>query len=131
VSEQPFPPWVAAKMGAMIPVSNEMLRMFRMDHEPYTPEQQAAMDAWHAECRRLEADYDERLRAALVAVTDPMLRAIIDHHGPAVDYGDYEVCQGCDLDGYEVETPGWPCSTTVLIGERLGVAQPVKPWMPR
>lgn len=55
--------------------------------------------------------------AALAAVTDPILRAVIDHHArdPEDPY-----CQGCDQ-GCRCDAPEWPCSTIVLICEGLGV----------
>lgn len=60
--------------------------------------------------------------AALAAVTDPVLRAVIDHHRRQGedDPFDRRRCNGCDQ-GCSCDTAAWPCSTIVAICEALGV----------
>lgn len=75
---------------------------------------------WQARAQAARLRKGEVL-AALAAVTDPILRAVIDHH--ARDTKDSywsRNCQGCDQ-GCSCDVPEWPCSTIVLICEGLGV----------
>lgn len=57
-----------------------------------------------------------------------LLFAVVELHGPKPYSVGFDgvvwrwQCEGCDLDGYEAEPPEWPCQTTRLIAEHLGVA---------
>ena len=55
--------------------------------------------------------------AALAAVTDPALRAVIDLHQLDREYGAH--CQGCDQ-GCSCDLAEWPCSTIVAVLDALG-----------
>lgn len=54
-------------------------------------------------------------QAAAMARVAPALRPILELHGPSFDswYGG-AVCDGCDGEGYERESPAWPCRTWEL-----------------
>jgi hypothetical protein len=32
------------------------------------------------------------------------------------------ICEGCDSDGYDAEWPSWPCRTSTVVAEVLGVS---------
>lgn len=60
------------------------------------------------------------LVADLDAVTDPVARAVLDlHHA-----GDEVECTGCEFDGWEAESPDWPCRTVITVAETLGIPVP-------
>lgn len=70
-------------------------------------EEHRAKDA--ARHRELAADADA---LDIVALEHPALAAVIELHRPVDCYaGEWPVCDGCDMDGYEAERPGWPCRT--------------------
>ena len=56
-----------------------------------------------------------------------VLVELIKLHGPkpSMVFHDGTVrswqCEGCDVDGYEWEYPEWPCQTTTVIAQHLGV----------
>lgn len=78
-------------------------------------------DEWRAQhqARRESARLRKgEVRAALAGVTDPALRAVLDHHAQDTEYGSN--CRGCDQ-GCSCDCARWPCSTVVLIAELLGV----------
>lgn len=55
-----------------------------------------------------------------------LLHDLIELHGPTpfMVHNDgtvrWWVCEGCDSEGYEAESPGWPCRTIQLIMCSLG-----------
>lgn len=62
-----------------------------------------------------------------VARRTPLLTELVELHRPEPSFvrpdgtvGWWQ-CRGCDADGYEWEYPSWPCRTSELIAERLGV----------
>jgi hypothetical protein len=88
-----------------------------------TPEERAEMERARAEYRQREALRLEALAAArerLAAITDPLTRAILDLHAE----GEREECQGCDVDGYEAESPPWPCRTVETVAAHHGIGLP-------
>lgn len=101
------------KYGGSFFVTDEALA--RRESAPMTQEQRAAINKWMIQVKREDERYTNRLLAALSAVTDPILKAVIKHHRDEDGY-----CYGCgngDADGY-------PCSTLDIIGEQLGVEGP-------
>ncbi len=111
------------KVGMIVQVSKEMLadhvgwqsamlNMFRPDNR--TPEQReadrAVMLARFAETRqRIEAEH-----ATVLAAAHPLVLPILELHGPVFGEAGYDntaYCEGCDVDGYEAEQPGFPCRT--------------------
>ena len=63
---------------------------------------------------------------SLDAITEPLARAILDHHKP--DEYDWRgsqtvYCEGCDM-GCSCEAATWPCSTVRLIADRYGIDMP-------
>lgn len=54
-----------------------------------------------------------------------VVRAVLELHKPepysALTPDGYQVCTGCDGDGYEWERPASPCSTIRVIADALGV----------
>ena len=80
----------------------------------------------------------EAAYSVLHAATDGVVREIVELHKPvpykvrkaedvAPDrYADGKVvvwwnCEGCEFGGYDGEPAQWPCSTTSLIAERVGL----------
>ena len=62
---------------------------------------------------------------ALWAVTDGLVREIVELHGPKPDVYTHMVkwrCEGCEAYGYDAEYPDWPCETSGLIAQHLGVS---------
>lgn len=57
---------------------------------------------------------------ALLAATDGALRAVVELHAPQWHTWRW-CCEGCDMDGYDVEAPEWPCRTVELAAQELGV----------
>ena len=84
---------------------------------PLTPEENAEWEARERSARLRKGE----VLAALAAVTDPTLRAVIDHHERHTKDG-YSTahCHGCDQ-GCSCDWPTWPCSTIITICERLGI----------
>lgn len=76
-----------------------------------TDEQKAAVAAREAE--RTEAK--KRVEAAVIAVTEPALRAVLDLHR---DTG-YE-CYGCDSGEYGAQ---WPCPTIETVAPFIGITE--------
>ena len=71
----------------------------------------------------------EAYRRLLDATDNPLIRAVLELHGPEHGYIRHDGtcewrCEGCEAGGYEWEYPDWPCETAVLIGLRLGVEGP-------
>ena len=61
---------------------------------------------------------------ALWTASNGLVREIVELHGPKPQVYPRTVtwrCEGCDVDGYEWEYPGWPCETSALIAQQLGV----------
>ncbi|HEU4422112.1 MAG TPA: hypothetical protein VFR67_06175 [Pilimelia sp.] len=59
---------------------------------------------------------------ALHAATNGLMREVVELHKPE-RYGFASwACHGCDGAGYDWEPPDWPCSTSELIAERLGIS---------
>lgn len=61
--------------------------------------------------------------AALDAITDPLARALLDHHKKAEDSWD-DGCEGCDPGSSAESRPEWPCSTVEKIAEAQGITMP-------
>lgn len=61
----------------------------------------------------------------LTAITEPLVRAILDHHSPLISEGLSRTvyCEGCDM-GCSCEAASWPCSTVALIADRYGIDMP-------
>lgn len=64
---------------------------------------------------------------ALLAAADGLVRELVEFHRPepSIVHGvrvAWWECKGCDASGYEWEYPEWPCRTSELIAERLGVS---------
>ena len=62
----------------------------------------------------------------LDAITEPFVRAILDHHAPdKAEWRNSETvyCEGCDM-GCSCEAANWPCSTVRLVAERYGIDMP-------
>lgn len=61
---------------------------------------------------------------ALLNATSGLVRAVVELHGP-VDGGlgpsPWWECHGCEASGYDWEHPDWPCGTSGLIAEHVGV----------
>lgn len=78
------------------------------------------------------AEFEERIKAAelrrgeilhaLDSIEEPGLRKVADHHRPSMSDDPYsrDRCPGCDQ-GCGCYWAEWPCSTTLLILEWLGV----------
>ena len=66
--------------------------------------------------------------AALLAAADPLVAELLELHGPkpfstrSDGSVSWWICEGCDVGGYAGEEPEWPCRTTRLAAERLGVS---------
>lgn len=48
---------------------------------------------------------------------DELIAKLRELHGPVSDrkVSAWQVCQGCDMEGYETEEPCWPCTTAELL----------------
>lgn len=109
------------KAGVDMPVSRELL----LDHglvEP-TPEEraQAERDAAEAEQRRAErAAKLDAAREQLAGIVEEPARMILDLHCED-ERGE---CMGCEFDGWEAESPCWPCRTVVTIARHYGIDIP-------
>lgn len=63
----------------------------------------------------------------LYARTTHVVRKVVQLHKPvaditfSVDTPHRWVCQGCESAGYNVEDVDWPCVTTKLIAQEVGV----------
>lgn len=57
---------------------------------------------------------------ALVAITDPIAREVLDLHGP----DERSACRGCDYSGWEAEPIDWPCRTVKTVAEIYGIELP-------
>jgi hypothetical protein len=58
---------------------------------------------------------------AAVAAASPLAAAVLDLHKPV---GPWPHCTGCDMEGYEVEWPEFPCSTYTLVKEWRDTPRP-------
>jgi hypothetical protein len=109
------------RLACPIPVSREML-LDAGAVEPTAAEREQA-ERTAAEYRRREADRAAKLnaaRTALAAITDPLTRAMLDLHAED-ERGE---CAGCDFDGYEAESPDWPCRTIEAVAAHRGIDLP-------
>lgn len=67
------------------------------------------------------------LRLAEAVRQAPLLADLLELHRPEPSFVRHDgtigwwQCRGCDAEGYEWEYPTWPCRTSGLIAERLGV----------
>lgn len=105
------------KIRVTIPISREVA----IDHgiiEP-TPEEQARAEeaamrwrGWSEQQSAVRA----RMRDALDALTDPVVRLVLDLHHEA----DAQ-CQGCDPGDYAESGAEWPCSTVKAIAKHYGI----------
>lgn len=64
-----------------------------------------------------------------VEADNPVTVAVLTLHAPEVAHTDWQgdpvlVCYGCDAEGFEVESPSWPCSTTVAVADVYGIDVP-------
>jgi hypothetical protein len=82
-----------------------------------TPEELAALSA--RETAANTAVHAEFARVLDTAGTHPAAAAVLRLHSPSAD-GRY--CEGCDGD------TDWPCRTTLLVAETMGVEMPDDPW---
>jgi hypothetical protein len=50
-----------------------------------------------------------------------LLLALLKLHEPRwVGYGTRYECRGCEFQGYEAESPDWPCETVTVVAGHLG-----------
>lgn len=106
VDFEPSPGWAQRAHGSHLHVGNMPER---------NPEWEAQ---WQARKQAARLRKGEQL-AALAGVTDPVLRAVIDHHARDDSYGLLR-CAGCDQ-GCSCDSATWPCSTVVTVLDALGV----------
>ena len=85
-----------------------------------TPEERAEWARKSEERKQRAAEY----AAKIDAISEPVARAVLDLHARKARYSNWQVCEGCDINGYEAEEPGWPCRTVVLIGNHYGIGEP-------
>jgi len=70
----------------------------------------------------------EAYQRLLAAATDPLVRELVELHGPVPQWVQPDgtvtswVCRGCEFSGYEADPPNWPCETSAVIAQRLGVS---------
>ena len=92
-----------------------------------TPEE-AEQRAAHLEQHQREHAEEQHAAAlvvrALDAIADPTWRAVLDLHQRDVYLDRDYRCDGCDADGYEVESPAYPCRTTRLVASLYGLPFP-------
>lgn len=109
------------RVAHWVPVTRDVL-LWAGAVEP-TPAERAAMDREAAESRRRADERAELLDAArreLAALTDPLARAVLDLHAE----NERGECEGYDFEGYEAEQPEWPCRTTHVVADYLGIELP-------
>jgi hypothetical protein len=114
------PATTVRKYGARLPVTRQNLLDLQLVKP--TSAEQREMDNARADLNRRTSAATEAwpgFVAALDAVTDPVGRAVLDLH--ANRDGD---CGGCAFNGYEAEPDAWPCPTTTLVAEKLGIRVP-------
>lgn len=96
----------------VMPISTGMLKDYGFVKP--TPEER---ERWRR--RAAEADQERRARLLrhdqLIATATGLQRAVLELHAPVP--GAREVCEGCDIDGYEAEPPEWPCRTWALAAD--------------
>ena len=121
MSEGLMPEWVNNSIAMNI--SRDTALMFGMV-EP-TPEEAAEREERSRRYRIREREawlvYDEA-RTRLAAIDDSLVRKVLDLHAPTPI--ESPKCEGCDMDGYECESPEWPCRTTRAIAEHYDIALP-------
>lgn len=115
-----MPPIEFQKNSVAIRISREMAIDLGMT-EP-TPEERATRDTQMAQYREREAERQARYEVGLVALAaaDEVTRAVLELHAPVEQYG-RRVCEGCDMDGYEAESPEWPCRTVEVLAKANGL----------
>jgi hypothetical protein len=115
------------KIGSVLPVSQQVLadaldlnsiwqRLMQPDtRTPYQRERDQL--AREADGRKARNAIRAAHAAALRAVDSPALVAVLELHAPVfgglTDTSPH--CEGCDMEGYEVEWPAFPCRTYELI----------------
>jgi hypothetical protein len=115
------------KAGGVVTLSREaQVELGMVKPGPTEQEKREAQyRAWQEKKARAREEWPAVL-AALDAVTDPIVRSILDLHQRQAVGGwhgrrtEYE-CHGCDSCCL---TPSWPCSTTEKIIEQLGLTAP-------
>lgn len=110
--------YVTVKKGPTVPVPRELLLDAGMV-DP-TPVELAERKRRTAEWRQRAAEHEERraaARSALAAVTDPVARIVLDLHTE----NPHGECVGDDMDGYEAESPEWPCRTVEAVAAHYGI----------
>jgi hypothetical protein len=106
------------KFSAYIPVSRQQL-LDAGAVEP-TEEERREAEASRADLERrrlLATEAWPIMVEQLAAITDPVSRAVLDLHS-ADGRGE---CEGCDFDGYEAESPEWPCRTVATVANLHGI----------
>lgn len=118
------------KLSMVIPISNEITlraepelafalsRLWGPDTR--TPEQKAADEKrWQEmDAERKRADQAElNAHGERMAAATGLRRAILELHAPQRYESGRLHCDGCDMDGYEVEAPDFPCRTYTLAAE--------------
>lgn len=105
----------------VLPVPRELLLDAGMVEA--TPAERAKAEREIAELRRQAAANAATLDAArqrLAEITDPLARSILDlHHEDK--RGE---CEGDDSDGWEAESPEWPCRTVEAVAAHYGIEMP-------
>jgi hypothetical protein len=104
-------------MKAHIPVSAELLS----DVSGMADDLKAVMDGTAPPRQPAPKPPIPKLHLALLEATDGALRAVVELHAPHWD-GGWWWCNGCDVGAYAESDADWPCTTTDLISEQLGVA---------
>jgi hypothetical protein len=94
-----------------------------------TDEERARHEAARVESRARHRAAQMQYRITipkLDAITDQPARAVLDLHQRTVEPYDRwgYCCKGCDMEGYEVEEPAYPCRTTRLIAKYYGIELP-------
>lgn len=75
--------------------------------------------AWQAKAEAERYRHAAR-HAELLKSTSAVVRSMAELHGPVVSLTySRAVCDGCDMDGYECESPEWPCRTWLLLDETV------------
>lgn len=119
VDEDGIRPPSVAKQGYLVSYSTEQLEDAQVWPvyltSPLSAEEQAARrNAELAEAKARITGITARL-----ALANPALHPIIEHHRPGTGVFNYDECQGCDAGQHAEEGPAWPCSTIELILEGL------------
>lgn len=102
------------KFGRIVPIPAEQLRGWQPTDE------ERERFAREREARKAET---AAWRAKMDTIRSPMARKILELHSP----NGREECEGCDVDGYEVEQPQWPCRTVHLVAQHFG--RPAPEWV--